>query len=300
MKKESQQESSVIFTKRSGGEKVLFGIVLGIFILYAISLLLPFVWVLINSFQKATTYSYNIGQGKPFALPEEWRFSNYAFALTKMIYKDTNLIGMFLNSMWQVILGAGLNIFFQAVTGYCFAKFDFKAKPTMMAVAIFCLTVPIVGTTGAQYQVYIALGLFDSPLQIILTSMGGFGGNFLIMLAIFKNISWSYAEAVFIDGGNQYTAFFKIMLPQAMPAMITLFITGAIARWNDYLSVLMFMPSFPTLATGLYMISTSLVRYGGATYYYAGLVISTIPILIVFALFSESMMKNLSMGGLKG
>lgn len=300
MKRSGKEDIASVIYKRNKFEKVLYLFVFIIFAVYALSLLLPFVWIFINSFQKATTYSSNLASGRPFALPEKWLIGNYAFALNKMIYKDTNLWGMFFNSLWQVVIGAGLNTFFQAVAGYCFAKFGFKAKPYMLAVIIFCLTVPIVGTTGAQYKLFIGLKLFDSPLQVVLTSMGGFGANFLIMMATFKNISWNYAEAVFVDGGSHYKAFFKVMLPQAMPVMVTLFITGAIARWNDYMSVLMFLPSYPTLATGLYMISTSLVRYGGATYYFAGLILSTIPILVVFAVFSDSMMKNLSMGGLKG
>ncbi len=289
-----------ILNKRTTAEKVVYSIVFVIFVLYAASLIVPFIWVIIQSFQNGVIYNLNMAQGKPFALPKEWMFENYWTALTKMYYKDTNIIGMFFNSLWYVLLGSALGVFFHAVTGYCFSKYEFKAKPYMMSVAIFCLIIPIVGTTGATYKLYIGMGIFDSPLQVVVTSMGGFGGNFLIMYAIFKNISWSYAEAVYIDGGSPYTAFFRIMLPQAMPAIITLFITSAIARWNSYMDVLMFLPSYPTLATGLYMISTDLVRYGGAPYYYAGMIMSTIPILIVYAAFSDAMMKNLSIGGLKG
>ncbi len=299
-KKSTSEDDASILNQRTPGEKVIFGIVAALMVVYSLSILLPFVWLIINSFQDTIQYSFNMVDGKVFALPDKWLISNYAKALTGLKYNDANLITMFINSMWITVVSAGLTVFSQAVAGYCFAKYEFKPKAMMYFLAIFSLTIPIVGTTAASLKLRLALGLYDNPLGTVLLNINGFGGNFLVMIAIFKNIPWSYAEAVFIDGGDDFTVFFKIMLPQAMPAMVTLFISGAIACWKDYENVLMYMPSYPTLSTGLYMISTLLVRNGGHTHYFAGLILSTIPILIVYICFCDQMMKNISVGGLKG
>ena len=89
------------------------------------------------------------------------------------------------------------------------------------------------------------------------------------------------------------------MLPMAKAPMITLSIISAISCWNDYTSIILFMPSYPTVAAGLYHVYLDLFK-DFPTVYYAALFLSMIPILIVFAIFSEQIMQNMSVGGLKG
>lgn len=120
------------------------------------------------------------------------------------------------------------------------------------------------------------------------------------MYGYFKNISWSYAESVFIDGGGHMTVFLKIMLPIAKPVVTALIIIGIIAAWNDYSTPLMFLPAYPTLAVGMYGVSSVLPRSGNSPAYFAALIISTIPVIIFFAAFSDIIMSNLTIGGLKG
>ena len=186
-----------------------------------------------------------------------------------------------------------------SVTGYCMAKYTFKARNVIYAIAIFCMTIPIVGNMASYYKLIYELNIYDTPIYVVVTHLGAWGFNFLVMYATFKNISWSYAEAVFIDGGNHFTVFFRIMLPLAMPMVTTLFILSAIAGWNDYTTPMLYFPSFPNVAMGLYMVSQTLTR-GDMSTYYAALVITTVPVVALFAGFSDKIMKNYSIGGLKG
>ena len=145
------------------------------------------------------------------------------------------------------------------------------------------------------------MGIYNTPQFPILTNCAGFGFNFLILYGFFSNLSWSYAEAVFIDGGGHFTVFTKIMLPQALPCIVTLFITSFITCWNDYQTLLLYMPDYPTLASGIYKIQLSIKR-DGTKYpeYFAGLVIAVLPILVLFSVFSDTIMSNFTVGGLKG
>ena len=133
-----------------------------------------------------------------------------------------------------------------------------------------------------------------------MTFTSGFGFNFIVLYGFFANVSWSYAEAVFIDGGGHATVFFKIMLPQAFPPMMTLAIMSFIGCWNDYMTTLLYMPDYPTLASGIYKIQTTMKRDGHYPLYFAGLVIATIPVIVIYSLFSDMIMKNFTVGGLKG
>ena len=84
--------------------------------------------------------------------------------------------------------------------------------------------------------------------------------------------------------------------------MLTLCIMAFIGAWNDYMTMILYMPDFPTLASGLYVIEASLKRGDGGNYpvYYAALMISCIPIIVIFSVFSDIIMSNFTIGGLKG
>ncbi|HIY99919.1 MAG TPA: carbohydrate ABC transporter permease [Firmicutes bacterium] len=298
--KKKIRESSILY-QRSKGEKVLFGIVFVLFFLYAASLIFPLLWLLINSLQDRTIYEVNLALGNAFEFPSALHWENYSYAFTQLSYNGANIFMMFFNSIWYTLAYTLGGVLMSAFTGYALAKYRFKLRGFMYGVIIFTMTIPTVGTTGALFNlVYNVLHIYDSPLYVILKHLCGTGLNFLVLYGFFRNVSWSYAEAAFMDGAGHARVFFSIMLPQALPAIVTLSIVSGIAAWNDYMDVLMYLPSFPTIASGMYGVSRTLPRQGYSTVYFAALVISMLPILILFTCFSNVIMKNFAVGGLKG
>ena len=122
----------------------------------------------------------------------------------------------------------------------------------------------------------------------------------MVYYGFFKSVSWFYAEAAQIDGAGPFTIFFRIMLPQAVPIMLTYAITNAIFNWNEYQTIILYLPSFPTLASGLFDYKAQADRLGNIPIYFAGLVLSMIPTILLFSVFSNKVMTSLSIGGLKG
>ena len=298
--KKKIRESSILY-QRSKGEKVLFGIFFVLFFLYAASLIFPLLWLLINSLQDRTIYEVNLALGNAFEFPSALHWENYSYAFTQLSYNGANIFMMFFNSIWYTLAYTLGGVLMSAFTGYALAKYRFKLRGFMYGVIIFTMTIPTVGTTGALFNlVYNVLHIYDSPFYVILKHLCGTGLNFLVLYGFFRNVSWSYAEAAFMDGAGHARVFFSIMLPQALPAIVTLSIVSGIAAWNDYMDVLMYLPSFPTIASGMYGVSRTLPRQGYSTVYFAALVISMLPILILFTCFSNVIMKNFAVGGLKG
>ncbi len=293
-----KKESGALY-KRTAGEKVVYVSVFLLFALYTVAMVFPFIWLMYNSVKSGYNYEEDYDNFRLWALPFEWRFSNYIKAFQELKFEDTNLFGMIFNSVWYTAVVVIEGVFFSACTGYCLSKYEFKLRGAIYFIAIFSMTIPIVGSLPASYKLSGDLRILDTPLQPILSCAGGFGFNFLIMYAFYKNMPWSYAEAVFIDGGNDFKAFFKVMLPMAKAPMITLAIISAISCWNDYTSIILFMRSYPTLAAGLYMVKLKMDPRDQPIYY-AALLLAMLPILIVFSAFSEQIMKNMSVGGLKG
>ena len=299
VKKVYKTKKKGFFVKGNTQLNILFGIVFILFSLYALSMLFSFVILIANSLESPYWYQKRLNQ--PFSLPKKLVFDNYIFAFDGLGYNGTTFFGLVFNSIWYTAIATVCPLFANACVAYAVSKYEFKLKNVYYGVIIFAMTIPILGTTGATMQLFADLQLYNKgPLLNMCTSFIPGGMSFLVLYAFFRNVSWEYAEAVLIDGGGHFTVFFKIMLPMAVPAVGALALVNGIAAWNSYMDVLLYNPDWPTLASGLYGLSRTLPRSGNTPAYYAALVISMIPLLTIFIIFSDKVMANFTVGGLKG
>lgn len=281
--------------KHSIGHNVVFGVFEIFFLLYSISMIFPLLWAFIVSLKSQQEYMLN----SVFALPEDWLFSNYLDAFKSLNIKGTNMFGLILNSLWYSVGACVISIFVCAMTAYIFARYPFKGSGIAYNMILVIMLLPIVGTGAARYKLFSSLGLTNSPLYL-LSCTGGIGFNFIVLHSFFKGISWHYAEAAFIDGASHSTVFFKIMLPQTSGIIIALMVISFIGLWNDYSTPMIYFPNMPTLATGLYEYEQAMIRGVNMPVYFAGLLISTLPVIIIFIFFQNTIMQSVSVGGLKG
>lgn len=284
--------------RRYGVQKVLFGFIFVLFLIYAVTLIYPFIWLIMSSLKDFVSYQLDMAQGRTFQLPEVFMFSNYAEAFKLMKYENTTFIGMFINSLWQAFLSIAVGTLVSTAFSYTMARFRFPGKEFIYGLVITVMIMPIMTGSGATFKLYVDLGLYDNPLLFVATSLGW--GNFLYYYAFFKGVSPSYNEAVYIDGGGEWTAFLRVVLPQAVSIMFALGVMSFIGKWNDYQSILLYMPSYPTVASGMYLVKNTLLRSGKDPIYFSGIVISIIPVLVLFICFSNLIMQNMALGGLKG
>lgn len=293
---------------KSTQEKVVYSLVFVFFVLWSFVLLYPVFWVLLNSLKSADQYYADIMPvvGNPFALPEDWMFSNYIDAFMNISLRTATgyatFWDMLFNTVWYCVLRVFMSVFIPMATAYAMAKYRFHGREFIYTFVVISLIIPIFGTGGASFTFYYDIGVYNSPLFVIFTGLGGFGGSFLIMYGYFKSVSWEYAEAVFIDGGGHWTVFLKVMIPMALPIGVTFAVLSFIGAWNDYGTMLVYLPDYPTLASAVYDLSQgndSLAQVNPPTYF-SLLIIMTIPVLAAFVAFSDVIMNNLTIGGIKG
>jgi ABC-type glycerol-3-phosphate transport system permease component len=236
----------------------------------------------------------------PVAWPKKLHFENYKIAFDVLEYSRTTFFGMILNSLWFSIGGAFLNVFMHCCTGYVFARYEFKGKKFMLSVAIFTMIIPIVGSLPANYKLICGtLRINNSPLYLV-TMLGGLGSNLMIMMAFFKSLDKSYAEAAFIDGASDWQVFISIMIPMAKGPILAIGIMAVISGWNNYTTPILYLDKMPTLASGLYYFNQAIQYVDNKPAYFAGVIMSMIPALILFTISSDRIMGNVVMGGLKG
>lgn len=289
--------------KKIKENQTIFIIIGCIFLVHGASLLLPFLWMLITSVKGRIDFADSF-----MGLPTVWHWENYSsiFKLLRVqvikngVFYEFNVFSMMTNSLLMAFVNPLNNLISCVCCSYVVAKYDFKIRKALFNINIFVMTIPIVGSLANTLIVYKQLGIYDNLWMYMLFPGGPFGFNFLLLYNVFKGIPNSYSEAVFIDGGGHFTVFVKIILPTVMPTLTALYVLGFIGNWNDYSASLVYLPSVPTLAYGLYLFQYDAAKYGASLpQILAGFTICSIPSVVLYCLFQPVITKSLAMGGLK-
>lgn len=287
-----RQPSSKI--KKRPGEIVLFAIVFLIFVIYAIMLFYPLIWGLLSSFKSVKDYN-----NSPFSFPSVWHFENYIEAIKTISDDGMSFTQMLWNSVWFAVGSAIIHMEFTSAYAYVLNKYNFRGRKFLYGLCLFMMAVPIGASFVSTYRLMHNLHLTNSYL-ILLTSINVYGMKLILCYSYYNNISNAYVEAAQIDGANFYTIYFKAMRPQATPILLTLMVLEFIEKWNDYMGPLLYLSKMPTLATGLYRYQSIVEWSGNYPVLFAGIFICTLPLFIIFIFFSNKLMDNISVGGLKG
>lgn len=260
---------------------------------YTLLLLGPLFWTFLNSLKDRMEYLES-----SVALPTKWLFSNYIQAFKVLSAGGKNVFVMLFNSAWMSIAKPTVNILTASMASYVMSKYKFPGRNVIWTTMIVMMIIPIYGSGASIYKMYQALAMYDSPL-ILLASVTGLGGSMMI-IAAFDGVSKTYMEAAFIEGAGHFKIFWKIMFPQITGLLFALWIMAFIGAWNDYMGPIMYMPSFVTLSSGLYIYQVEQARKLNTPVLFAGALMCIVPVVTLFIVFQDKFI-NLSYGsGIKG
>ena len=289
-------------TKKKTG---LFGwIGFSMITVYSLSLLVVLLWALNTSLKTAADFG-TITNGNIFGLPEKVVFDNYIAAFKDFKIR-LNVDGevyayiehMFLNSCLYVFLGAFVTVVTRLLVAYAVAKFDFIGKNVLYTTVIVTMIIPIIGSLPAEIKMSHDLGIYDTLIGFLIMKGGFTGMNFLVFYAAFKSVPNTYMEAAEIDGAGHFRVMLQIMIPLVKTVFFAIYITTFIAMWNDYYSQMIYLPSMPGFAYGLYRYTAN--RAGDIPAYMAIALMVSTPIIVVFICFRNMIMGNIAIGGIKG
>ena len=281
--------------KRTLSESVVHAFVFVIFTLVAFSYLYLIFWCIHSGMR-----SYESLVDSPFGFGG-YQLSNYIEVFEVVGSDDAGgvtFVGMIVNSMYFSFLGPFLTIFVTAQLAYVTSKYKFFGAGGVYYIVLVVITLPIYGTQSAMYKLLFNLGFLNSPLMI-LTSLNGFSIYYMYFYGFFKSMSWTYGEAAQLDGATHWGIYFKIMLPQSLPMFGALFMMLWIVDWNSYATALVYLPEMPTLAVGIYNFKSWTDRNGRLDLLYAACAIAMLPPMLLFILCNNTLMSNVSIGGIK-
>lgn len=274
-----------------------------IFAIYTLILLFPFYWILINSLKTKGEFAQNT-----WSFPTSLVFENYSKLFQLQRYKF-DVFEMFKNSLILCLIVPTMSTISTALAAYVMAKYKFKGRGALFFVYMIPMIVSIAGTTSSTLRLFESLGFDKMPfVGIAFMSASGTGLGFLLIHAVFKSVSDTYMEAARIDGAGHCRTFFQIMLPHAMGIIGTNWVLGFIGTWNDYITPRIYLgKGYMTIATGLEKIHTLVTDVGEYTdvfmnnypLYFAAIILSIIPIVVLLLIFQKQIMKISLGGGIK-
>ncbi len=281
--------------KRTLSESIVHAFVFVIFALVAFSYLYLIFWCFHSGMR-----SYDALVETPFGFGG-YQLSNYIEVFEVVGANEVGgvtFVGMIFNSMYFSFLGPFLTIFVTAQLAYVTSKYRFFGAGGVYYIVLVVITLPIYGTQSAMYKLLFHLDFLNSPLMI-LTSLNGFSIYYMYFYGFFKSMSWTYGEAAQLDGATHWGIYYKIMLPQSLPMFGALFMMLWIVDWNSYSTALIYLPEMPTLAVGIYKFQTWAENNYRLDLLYAAYGIAMLPPMVLFIICNNTLMSNVSIGGIK-
>lgn len=256
-----------------------------------VAIIVPLIALVFAAFKESKEYI----QTGPFDPPSNWlNLANFFIAFEK-----GNMLTGFLNTMFIMAFSLLGTIIIGTMTAYAVDRFDFKGKNVVLALFLIASLVPGVTTQVATFQIVVGLGLFNTHWAAILLFMGTDIIAIYIFIQFMATIPKSLDESAMIDGANHFTIYLKVILPNLLPAIITVIIIKGIAIYNEFYIPFLYMPS-----RELGTISTALFRFRGPfsaswELIAAGTILVILPSLIVFILLQRFIYRGLTAGAVK-
>lgn len=232
--------------------------------------------------------------------PSGFTLDAYVEVLTKT-KGGISLINAFWNTIWMYFPSTLIGIISSSMAAYAFAKLDFKAKNFMFAVLMATLTLPNCMSTISSFLIFDKINWINTPLPIMIPRMLGTVSVMFFMKQYYAGIPDDLIGAGYLDGLDEISMFFKIMLPLSIPAMISQFILQFIAGYNDYLAPLLYLQDADT-----YTLQIALAFYVEAfkqnwPLRMAGATVAMMPLLLLYLLAQKYILKGVAVTtGLKG
>ena len=273
-------------------------------ILISVIFLMPILYMLATSTKSEVSYAESIGTIKMF-LPD-FASSGIAFENYKSVLLNYDIWKYALNSFIYAAFVIVLNIIVNGLAGYVMAKLRFPGKKLLSFLIIFLIVVPVETSIIPLYSIVkIMLGLKQemSVLGVILPAAISIF-NIFLFTQFFQNIPKEYEEAARIDGATTMGVFTKVIMPLSKPIIATVAVFCFIGVWNDYLWPSMILPSADDGSWPLLPIQTALMSIKsieGITTgeIMASLVITSIPIFIIYVVAQKYIVKGFGTSGLK-
>ena len=266
-------------------------------IIMSIIWLLPFFWLLMQSFRAGR------GQFISTFLPEEYTLKNYTALFTE--FEVMNFPRMFMNTFVIACFSCIISTTFVLCVSYCTSRMKWKMRKPYMNMAMILNLFPGFMTMVAVYFILKALGLTEGdwiPVSLVICFSAGAGTGFFVMKGYMDTIPKTLDEAAYLDGATKFQTFTKIILPLCKPMIVYQLVTSFMGPWVDFVFAKVIVRTeakYFTVSIGLWsMLEKEYVEVWFVRFC-AGAVLVSIPIAVLFIITQKFYQEAMS-GSVKG
>lgn len=255
--------------------------------------LLPLVSCLLVSFKTDEEYQLT----PVMQLPENLlNFENF-----RRVWVDGDMGRAFATSFFVVVVVVAFSVLVGSMLAYVLNRFRFPGNGLIRNLFLFATLIPGIAMQVTIYQIMSSLGLVNSLIGYIILQCGTDVISIYIFLQFFENLSVSLDESAILDGCTYFGVFFKILFPLLRPAIVTVMILKGIGVYNEYYAANLYLQDktrFVTVSTALY---TFTGPFGNAyNLICAGVILTLIPMLVIFIACQKQIYSGLAAGSVKG
>ncbi|MDD2393846.1 MAG: sugar ABC transporter permease [Eubacteriales bacterium] len=257
--------------------------------------IMPILWLIMTSFRGEP------GAWTPYIFPKEYTVANYT-----RLFTETGLFNYprwFINTLIVAVFTCVISTILVLMTSYTLSRLRFRGRKGIMNIGLILGMFPGFMSMIAIYFILKAMGLSQSLTALVLVYSGAAGLGYFIAKGFFDTIPRVLDEAAIVDGANQNTIFWRIILPLSKPIVVYTVLMSFIAPWVDFIFVSVIMKdnyNNYTIALGLYQMITRENIYRYFTQFCAGAVLIAIPITILFIYMQKYYVEGVTGGAVKG
>ncbi len=259
-----------------------------ILIAVVISMLMPFIWMILTSFKTTTEAT----QLDPFVLfPAQWRLDAYS-----EVMRNTNFPILYFNTFVLVAFRVVCGLLFSAMAAYAFARLEFPGRDFLFGLVLFQMMIPSQIFIVPQYLMVDGMGMRNTLFALVFPGLVSAFGTFLLR-QFFMGLPKSLEESALLDGANVGQTFFSIMLPLAKSGMVALGIFTALFAFKELM-----WPLIINTQADMATLSSALSKIQGAyTVNYpqlmAASVLSIWPMVVIYAFFQRQFIQGIATTG---
>ncbi|MBO5599130.1 MAG: carbohydrate ABC transporter permease [Oribacterium sp.] len=261
-------------------------------ILWFIICLVPFFFMVMTGFkQKLETIMYGA-----FHLPEKLFVQNYIDVIT-----DVNFWTYFRNSVVVLVISLAILLFISACAAYSLSRLNFKMRNTVYLLVVAAMSVPIHVTMIPIFQMTIGMGLYDTIWALVPTAVAFASPiSVFILTGFMAGIPIELEEAADMDGCGRYRRFFQIILPLSTPGLSTLAIYNGVNIWNEFIFAFTLTQSNENRTLPLALWNYQGQYASNTAMIMACLTLSVMPMIVLFIIMQDKLVKGMMAGAVKG
>lgn len=265
-------------------------------IFFSIMTLFPFVMLICNSYK--STYEV---QASTLSLYSKDPLKNLAFNWKQITSKDAFHPGVgFRNSFIVATLSTILNVYFSCLTAYAITAYEWKLREGFNAMIMAVMMIPGTVTMIGFFQMAYKIGLVNKLSALILPSIAAPMVVFFMRQYLQASLSMEIVQSARIDGAGEFRIFNQIVIPLMKPAIATQAIFAYVGSWNNLFSpmILLTDKNKKTLPVMVSLLNGDIYKkeYGAI---YLGLLITVLPLIVVYAFLSKYIVEGVALGGVK-